>query len=300
MVQKEVVDYLRNGRSGGFSDSVLRGKLKEGGYNDTEIDEAFSQLNSGVNDIFSESKSEKQTPSSSAGGVPWIKASGWIGGFLFFGLFLLGVLMLVYPDGFNSIISEKVIFLAIFIIGMSCMALFYSGFIKIGKTLREGKLGLGSWLLIVSFFLVLIVSVIGNSIGSVSFQIMFTILSMSLSIVFIVGVIGQFLFAFGLTKIRKEVKLAGAAGIANWIMLFVFLFFAVSFVVLSFSMINAISDLSTRSSNFGLTEVFVSLGNDSGVVLFFSVMFGAYYFMKCVVLVFDVLVLRNAGRMFEN
>ncbi|MCA9485974.1 MAG: hypothetical protein KC506_03970 [Nanoarchaeota archaeon] len=293
MVQKEVIDYVANGRKNGFSDGVLRDKLKEGGYTDSDIDEAMNSS--------SEKKDENvQNISSSSGGVPWINVSSWIGSVLFFALFIFGVSLIVYPSGANALFDDKVIFLTTFIIGMSGMAFFYSGFIKIGKSLNENKLVLGSWFLIASFFLVLLISIIGNAVGSSSFQVMFTILSMSLSIVFILGVVGQVLFSIGLRKIRREIRFAGLAGIMNWIMVFVFLLFAISFISLSFSMINAMSEIAIRTTSFDFENVFAELGAKSGTVVFFGVMLASYYFMKVLKLVFDVLTLRNGSRRFEQ
>jgi len=47
MANKEVIDYLREGRKRGFSFQILKQKLLENGFSDREIEEAISLVNGG-------------------------------------------------------------------------------------------------------------------------------------------------------------------------------------------------------------------------------------------------------------
>jgi hypothetical protein len=301
MVQQEVLDYLKEGKARGFSIEVMKAKLMENGFSSAEIDEAIKQIDSGVGEIFSREKQpEIARPARINAGVPWIKVSSWLGIAALIVLIALGVTALITPATVNSLLDNKAIFLAMFVVGIACMALFYSGFIKISKNANQGKLGIGSWLIIVAWFLLLIVSITGNALSSLPLTTIFPIISMSLLVALLVGIGGQLLFSWGMFSITRELRATKIAGIFNVILSIVFVIFTISFAWLSFSMINAISEISTRTAAFGVNRVFSTLGSTSSSVGFFSVMFITAFVAGLITMVFDIMVLRNGSKRYES
>jgi hypothetical protein len=234
MVDQNLVNYLKEGKQRGFSINLLKQKLLEGGFNEKDIDDAAKvvdgpQIQSGFKPPMSIQEKPKQQPASlpinqinkqSSSGIKWMKIAGWSGIFILIIPFISFIIGLAFMDLLLSTVGT-ILSIVVGLLMVISVTLYLVGFVKLGRVTQVGKLKMGSLLMVISYLVLMALGII--------FSWMFTnnpliLLSNSgliylivLASIILVGIIGQFIFSFGLLNAGEKIRFEKAAGILNLI-----------------------------------------------------------------------------------
>jgi len=238
MVDENIVKYIKEGKRRGFSVNLLKQKLAQGGFDKREVDKAMAMMDGGTNLPKQRVMKPKDFPGTENSGSRWMKVAG-ICGMILFSLGLLGFIISffaqIFPVGFqelliggaSSVDSEKfaasflIIGGIILLVLLTLVTIYWTGFIKMGKSIKSKLLKVSAWLIIIFMFAVIIgfISLIlyiyslsksssPDLLGAL--QTMLLILRITL-LAALGGGISLFLFSIAMLKV-KEIKFAKIAG----------------------------------------------------------------------------------------
>jgi hypothetical protein len=303
MVNKDIVNYLKEGKKRGFSVQLLKKKLLEGGFKTNDIDEAVKALgNSGpkVINVKSTSSGVKLHDSSNKimgkrGGTKWMKIGGWAGLSLLILGILSGVFSSLFPDIFTSSVGVSIVVGVIF---LALVFFFYFGFVKLGRHTDSKLLRVGSILTISCFILIPVLLIVANITiipsstellegGTLSLGLFAITLIVSIGVLVLLLTLSQLLFSIGLVKIGGKVRFSKTAGVLNIIAfvlgigLFVYLFFVAGTIITNFFS-------GSPESKFGLLVIGLLVGWLVVAVL------------RLIANILEVLILFKASKQFEN
>lgn len=194
MVNKDLVNYLTEGRKRGFSIQLLKSKLLEGGFAESDVNEAIAVVEQKQKPLPSEMKKidlfdksqdknympleekpksflgiqqkpevkleEKPMMMKSSGQGKWMKI-GAILGIILLVIYAAGIVMnFVAKDILNSILQNNLTTLIIGVILVFMGAIYYYAFTKVGKKTDQKLLTLGAWFTIVPIVLYVVLGLV--------------------------------------------------------------------------------------------------------------------------------------------
>ncbi|MDO8509433.1 MAG: hypothetical protein Q7S27_07175 [Nanoarchaeota archaeon] len=246
MVHKDILEYIREGISRGFSIELLKSKLLEEGFSEADIDKAIHSYHFG----------EHRDSFSTKGGKKWMEISGVIGIIMIaFNIFyLMSIFIPSIRQGVGVIFRNNYGIYIFFLIMLIISTVYYVGLIKLGRKTNSKMISFYAWGMLILFiaFIVLILAsatlIYGFGENFVSEKIagsqglprdtdsqfnragFYTLIGIYISFVAFYLTI-QILFSIGLIKIRKIVKFSNIAGILNLTQLVLSIGIIISFIL---------------------------------------------------------------------
>lgn len=325
MVNQDIVKYLREGIKRGFSVSLLRQKLLEGGFSEEDISEAVTFLHSSAhqekpapqtnpvqqthppqhsaspqNQTSSEANASKSPPPS---GQParekrpkkWMKIAAWCGVMLIVISFIYSLLVSFLPEAVGNNLA---LLIAMAVISILLMLTYLFGFLKMSKRCEDTLLKVGSILLMVTVVLTPVaLFLISNALASMATSGTNDgagIAIASLGIITLLVIVSKSFFSIGLMKVGKEVRFSKGAGIMALIFTGLFFLISIGFLITASTLAEiatgalAGGDLATELVNAGPMLIVVSLG----VLLAFLV--------KLIAMILEIFTLFEASSTFEK
>lgn len=242
MVDENIVKYIKEGKRRGFSASLLKQKLAQGGFDKREVDKAMMMMSGKSNLPKQRIIKPKEFPGSEHSGSRWMKVAGICGMILFsLGLlaFIISFFAQIFPVGLQElslgggpdIDSDRlgptllIISGIIMLVLITLATIYWTGFIKMGKHVKSKLLKVSALLNIIFMFLVIIGSIslilyvvnliTGSSEGDISgllgaIQTMLLILRVVL-LLMLGGGISVLLFSIAMLRV-KDIKFSKLAG----------------------------------------------------------------------------------------
>jgi len=232
MVDQELVNYLKDGISRGYDSAFLKKQLLDAGWNVKDVDEAIAGLDS--------EKITTQGIKEGKKGFKWMKIAGIIGIIFFIleivlaGYWLISTGGGLTDQGISIQNPSKFVVITISILFLIMLELYFFGFVRMGKKTESGLLKFSGIIFMLLPIVVAILGYIGyTTMNSVSNNMataftgaadlseilspIYTIFTVYI-IFFVIYLIVQFLFSFGLMKIKEKVKFSLTSGIFHLVL----------------------------------------------------------------------------------
>lgn len=251
-----------------------------------------------------EEAGKNQIAKKASTGMKWMKISGICGAVLLVLSIVLGILQLASPDLVLSITSSLTSSAIIAVVFLIVFFVYYFGFVKLGSHTDEKLLRIGSWLIIIPFFLYLIVAIVAGILvpqqyataltqgDNSSLKTVLVIVAITWVSLLMINILGQLFFSIGLMKAGKQTKFAKITGILNLIVLISAIAFTVGIILIIYTLLNLFSN---SNGQFGLAAL-AGLGG-TAYVAFYSLI--SLYILKIVTFIFEIVTLFKASKQFE-